>query len=65
MLHTVRNLVVGIEIVTLLAVTALVFVMFDRGSHSVSDTLRPFLITMAPFCIVAFWGARTLTNERH
>ena len=33
--------------------TILVFLAFDRDSHSASDTLRPFLITMAPVWAVA------------
>jgi hypothetical protein len=33
--------------------TVLVFVAIDRHSHSVSDTLRPFVITMAPVWVVA------------
>jgi hypothetical protein len=41
----------------LLVGTALVFEAFDRHSHSASDTLRPFLITMAPVWAVAIAGA--------
>lgn len=37
----------------LLVGTALVFEAFDRVSHSASDTLRPFIITMAPIWLVA------------
>jgi hypothetical protein len=37
--------------------TVMVFQIFDRDSHSVSDTLRPFLITMAPVWAVAIAGA--------
>jgi hypothetical protein len=33
--------------------TVLVFLAFDRDSHSASDTLRPFLLTMAPVWVVA------------
>jgi hypothetical protein len=33
--------------------TVLVFLAIDRHSHSVSDTLRPFVITMAPVWLVA------------
>jgi hypothetical protein len=33
--------------------TVLVFLAIDRHSHSVSDTLRPFVITMAPVWVVA------------
>jgi len=37
--------------VVLLYGTVAVFLAFDRNSHSNSDTLRPFIITMAPV-----WG---------
>ena len=40
--------------------TVMVFLAFDRDSHSASDTLRPFLITMAPVWIVAVAGAMAL-----
>ena len=40
--------------------TVLVFLTFDRTSHSASDTLRPFLITMAPVWAVAIAGAWAL-----
>jgi uncharacterized membrane protein HdeD (DUF308 family) len=33
--------------------TVMVFMVFDRDSHSASDTIRPFLITMAPVWAVA------------
>ena len=36
----------------LLTGSALVFLAFDRTSHSVSDTLRPSLITILPVWIV-------------
>ncbi len=44
--------------------TVLVFQAFDRGSHSASDTLRPFLITMAPVWAVALAGAAALLQRR-
>jgi len=51
-------LVVGFA---LLAVgTVLVFMAFDRDSHSASDTIRPFVITMAPVWAVAIAGAIVL-----
>ena len=37
--------------------TVLVFMAFDRDSHSASDTLRPFIITMAPVWAIAVAGA--------
>jgi hypothetical protein len=42
--------------------TVLVFLAFDRVSHSNSDTLRPFVITMAPVWIVAVLAGRELIN---
>jgi hypothetical protein len=48
----VRRGLLGIAGLCLLVGTVLVFRAFDRGSHSASDTLRPFLLTMAPVWIV-------------
>ncbi len=39
---------VGVGMVLLVSGSLLVFAAFDRDSHSASDTLRPFIITMAP-----------------
>ena len=47
----------------LLVGTVLVFQSFDRYSHSASDTLRPFLITMFPVWAVAIAGAWALLRE--
>jgi hypothetical protein len=44
----------------LLIGTVLVFRAFDLHSHSASDTLRPFLITMAPVWAVSIAAARVL-----
>lgn len=49
--------------VLLLTGTVMVFEVFDRGSHSVSDTLRPFLITMAPVWLVAVAGAMAILRS--
>jgi len=43
--------------------TVLVFAAFDRVSHSASDTLRPFVITMAPVWAVAVAGAWALLRS--
>lgn len=48
----------------LLVGTALVFEAFDRTSHSASDTLRPFIITMAPVWAVALAAAWVLLRRR-
>jgi hypothetical protein len=46
-----RLLVIG-GVALLTGVTVVVFLAFDRTSHSASDTLRPFLITMLPVWVV-------------
>jgi uncharacterized membrane protein HdeD (DUF308 family) len=43
--------------VLLLFGTVMVFMAFDRNANSVSDTIRPFLITMAPVWAVAIAAA--------
>lgn len=47
----------------LLIGTVLVFQAFDRSSNSASDTIRPFLITMAPVWAVALAAARVLLRR--
>jgi divalent metal cation (Fe/Co/Zn/Cd) transporter len=47
----------------LLVGTTLVFSAFDRVSHSASDTLRPFVITMAPVWAVAMAAAWVLLRR--
>jgi len=51
---------IGIAFVVLMFGTVLVFEAFDRNSHSASDTIRPFVITMAPVWAVAIAAARVL-----
>jgi hypothetical protein len=57
--------IVGIIVafMVLLVGTALVFLAFDRTSHSASDTLRPFIITMVPVWAVAIAGAWALLRS--
>jgi len=43
--------------------TVLVFMAFDRDSHSASDTLRPFVITMAPVGAIAIAGAIAVVHR--
>src|SRR6267378_974601 len=43
--------------------TVLVFMAFDRDSHSASDTIRPFLITMTPVWVVAVAAAVVLLRR--
>jgi hypothetical protein len=54
-------LVVGLVLLTL--GTVMVFMAFDRDSHSASDTIRPFVITMAPVWAVAIAGAVVLLRS--
>lgn len=54
---------VGVALVVLLYGTVLVFQAFDRNSHSASDTIRPFLITMAPVWALAIAAARVLLQR--
>jgi len=51
---------VGVAFAALLVGTALVFEAFGRHSHSASDTLRPFITTMAPVWAVMVAGAWAL-----
>ncbi len=55
-----RELGIAIGAIALLLGTVLVFLTFDRHSHSASDTLRPFLITMIPVWSVAIAATRVL-----
>ena len=48
----------------LLAITAVVFVAFDKDSHSASDTLRPFLVIMVPVWVIAVVAALSLIDRR-
>jgi hypothetical protein len=54
---------VSIALAVLLFGTVLVFQAFDRNSHSASDTIRPFVITMAPVWAVAIWAAMVLLRR--
>ncbi len=44
--------------------TVLVFRTFDAHSHSASDTLRPFVLTMAPVWVICVAAARALMRRR-
>jgi hypothetical protein len=55
--------VLAIGLVLLSYGTVLVFMNFDRNSHSVSDTLRPFIITMAPVWAIAIAGSVVLLRR--
>jgi drug/metabolite transporter (DMT)-like permease len=52
-----------IGLVLLVYGTVMVFMAVDRNSHSNSDTIRPFLITMAPVWAVAIAAAIVLLRR--
>lgn len=58
---TVRILV-ALGFLVLMYGTVAVFLAFDRVSHSNSDTLRPFIITMAPVWVIAIAGAVAISR---
>jgi hypothetical protein len=43
--------------------TVAVFAAFDRDSHSVSDTVRPFILTMAPVWALSIAAARVVLER--
>ena len=45
-----------LALAVLLYGTVLVFEAFDRNSHSGSDTIRPFVITMGPVWALTIWA---------
>jgi Na+-driven multidrug efflux pump len=53
----------AVAFVFLLFGTVAVFEAFDRNSNSASDTIRPFVITMAPVWGVAIAAARVLLRK--
>lgn len=55
---------VGFAFIVLIYGTVLVFLAFDRDSHSASDTIRPFVITMAPVWALAVAAAGVLLQRR-
>ena len=58
-----RSGLVALGSLLLLVGTVLVFRAFDQHSHSASDTLRPFVITMAPVWVVSVLAARVLVKQ--
>jgi hypothetical protein len=57
--------ILSVGFVLLLYGTVAVFEAFDRNSDSASDTIRPFVLTMAPVWAVAIAAARVLLRERY
>jgi hypothetical protein len=63
--HVKRSTIAWLAFAFLLLVagTVMVFQAFDRNSNSASDTIRPFVITMAPVWAVAIAAARVLLRK--
>jgi hypothetical protein len=59
-----NRLLVTLSGAALVAGTVLVFRAFDLHSHSASDTLRPFVLTMAPVWVAAVAAGRVLLGRR-
>ena len=56
-------ILLAVGLAALLWGTVMVFVALDKDSHSVSDTVRPFVITMAPVWAVAIAGAAAVLRR--
>ena len=54
---------VAVALAILLYGTVAVFEAFDRVSHSNSDTIRPFVITMGPVWVLVIWAATVLLRK--
>ena len=54
---------VAVALAVLLYGTVAVFEAFDRVSHSGSDTIRPFVITMAPVWALTIWAATVVLRK--
>lgn len=59
-----NSVLVGVALLVLLYGTVAVFLAFDRDSHSASDTLRPFILTMGPVWALAIGAATVLLRRR-
>jgi len=59
-----RRALIVVGGIALLAGTAVVFRAFDAHSHSASDTLRPFVLTMGPVWIAGVVAARAILRRR-
>jgi hypothetical protein len=55
---------VALGVLLLLVGPVLAFRAFDVRSHSASDTLRPFLITVGPVWVVGIAAARSVLRGR-
>jgi hypothetical protein len=55
---------VALALIVLLYGTVAVFEAFDRVSHSNSETIRPFVITMGPVWALTIAAAAVLLRKR-
>ena len=62
-MKSLKWLALGVGLALLLIGTVMVFMAFDRDSNSASDTIRPFVITMAPVWAVAIAAAIVLLRQ--
>jgi len=62
--RSVKFLGVGLAFVVLVFGSVVVLRAIDRDSHSASDSLRPFLISMVPVWSAAVVGAIGLLRRR-
>ena len=63
-MHTKLAIALLFAFASLIAGTVMVFLVLDRHSHSASDTLRPFVITMLPVWAIALAGAKALLGRQ-
>jgi hypothetical protein len=54
---------VAVALAVLIYGTIAVFEAFDRVSHSNSDTIRPFVITMGPVWALAIWATTVVLRK--
>jgi hypothetical protein len=59
-----RRVAVAVCLVMLTLASVVVFMFFDRRSHSASDTIRPFLITMGPAWLLFVLAWRLTSKPR-
>jgi hypothetical protein len=70
MRRPLNGIQIGVRIALLLVFglliygTVMVFFALDADANSASDTLRPFLLTMAPVWLVTLWAARVVLRTR-
>ncbi len=59
-----RRVALVVGLAALVVATIVAFVVIDSGSHSASDTLRPFLLLMVPVWAVVLLIGRLLLRAR-